>query len=94
MAGAKKKFVLHERRETLRLLISRKRRWVGCPRCGREVEWLTAADAAKLFGLSEREVFRLVENDRVHFLEIELESLLLCRRSLENLRSDRDPTNS
>lgn len=88
MSGAKKIFVLHEHRETLRLRVSRKRRRGVCPQCLREVEWLTAVEAAQFLGVSEREVFRLVENDNVHFLEVELESLLICRRSLENLRSD------
>lgn len=88
MAGAKKIFLLQERRETLRLRISKTHRSGICPRCKREVEWLTASEAARFSGLSERQVFRLVEGERVHFLEFESESLLICRPSLETLRAN------
>ena len=86
MAGAKKILLLQERRETLRLRINKRRRWATCPRCKEGVEWLSALEATALSGLSEREIFRLVERDRIHFLETELELLLICPRSLESHR--------
>lgn len=50
-----------------------------------EVEWFPAVEAAEFLSVSEREVFRLVEASRIHFLESDLHSLLICRRSLEGL---------
>ena len=81
MPKAKKYLLLHERKETWRIRIGKKRSNF-CELCEAEVEWLTSAEAAKMSGRSEREVFRLVENGQVHFAETEIGALMICSRSL------------
>jgi len=52
-----------------------------CEKCNRRVEMLPGETAAALSGLSEREIFRLIENGELHF--IEAERVFVCRNSLE-----------
>jgi hypothetical protein len=51
-----------------------------CPQCQALVEMTTPQIAAALFNLSEREIFRLIENGRLHFTEAE--RVFICRNSL------------
>ncbi len=51
-----------------------------CPQCQTLVEMLAPQIAAALSGLSEREIFRLIENERVHF--VETDRVFVCRNSL------------
>ena len=53
---------------------------VFCPQCHALVEMITPQIAAALCGLSEREIFRLIENGRLHF--VEAERVLVCPNSL------------
>lgn len=53
-----------------------------CPQCQASVEMTTPQIAAALVGSSEREIFRLIENALVHF--VEGERILICRDSLMN----------
>ena len=85
MAKAKKLFLLHEKRETWRMRIDRRRNAM-CPECQQEVNWLTGAVAAKVSDLSEREVFRLAESGKIHFAESQAGSLVVCQRSLSEKR--------
>jgi hypothetical protein len=43
---------------------------------------ITPPNAAALSGFSEREIFRLIENGRLHF--VEAERVYVCRDSLMN----------
>jgi hypothetical protein len=52
-----------------------------CERCGAEVDLLTPDRAARLLGLTSREIYRRVESGAVHFVEIEGGALLICCRS-------------
>jgi hypothetical protein len=45
-------------------------------------EMLTRETAARLSDFSEREIFRLIENGRLHFTEAE--RIFVCRNSLMN----------
>ena len=83
MSKAKKLFLLHERRETWRLRISSPKQQGRCGQCGKEVEWLPAAAAALVLGITEREIFRLAERGSIHFAESEAGSMLVCIGSLE-----------
>ncbi len=56
---------------------------VFCPQCMALVEMTTPRIAAALCGSSEREIFRLIENGRLHFLEAE--RIFVCRDSLTNI---------
>ncbi|MDQ3749982.1 MAG: hypothetical protein M3367_13380 [Acidobacteriota bacterium] len=51
-----------------------------CPQCQTLVEMFAPQIAAALSGLSEREIFRLIENERVHF--VETDRVFVCRNSL------------
>ena len=51
-----------------------------CGQCGTLVEMITTEAAAVLSGLSEREIFRLIEAAEIHF--VEAERVFICRNSL------------
>ena len=57
-----------------------------CPQCQALVEMLAPPVAAALTGLSEREIFRLIENGRLHFTEAE--RIFVCRNSLTDRSAD------
>ena len=77
-----KKEITFEVEETIILRQSRNRLEAFCPQCQALVEMTTPQTAAALCGLSEREIFRLIENGRLHFLEAE--RIFICRNSLES----------
>ena len=54
-----------------------------CSQCKKMTEMGTPKTAAVLTGISEREVFRLIEGAEVHF--IENARVLVCIESLRNL---------
>ena len=71
--------------ETERLLLVRGRSvsvtaW--CAGCGARVRMVTAGEAARLSGLSAREIFRRVEAATLHFTETNEGELLVCPDSL------------
>ena len=53
-----------------------------CPRCRAQSEMIAPQHAAALAGLSEREIFRLMEAGKIHF--IETDRVYVCRDSLTN----------
>ena len=53
-----------------------------CLECQALVDMLTPTAAALFFGLSEREIFRLIEAGKIHFLEAE--RVFVCTNSLTN----------
>jgi hypothetical protein len=69
--------------ETEELISIKARRSVNgfCRECGTQIEMLTAETAAGPSGLSERRIFRLIENGELHF--IEAERVFICRNSIE-----------
>jgi hypothetical protein len=82
MPKAKKLLLLHEKRETWRVHIG-EGRVAFCSRCAAETIWLTGNEAAHLADMSERRIFRLIENEKVHFQETKEGALLICSKSLE-----------
>ena len=42
-----------------------------CPKCNETVEFLTPEIIAAIAGTSEREIFRLIESGKIHFIEKE-----------------------
>ena len=50
-----------------------------CPQCNAFVEMVTTDAAALLTGLGEREIFRLIETDEIHF--VEAERVFVCQAS-------------
>jgi hypothetical protein len=61
-----------------------------CSECRKMTEMVTPKIAAALGGISEREVFRLIEGTEVHF--IENARILVCIESLRNLKADSNTT--
>lgn len=61
-----------------------------CSECKKMTRIVTPKTAAVLTGISEREVFRLIEITAVHF--IENDRILVCIESLRNLKSDSNTT--
>ena len=57
---------------------------VYCDECGQSVLMATPYAAAFVSGFTERDLFRLLENGHIHF--VELSRLLVCLRSLDRVR--------
>lgn len=53
-----------------------------CAGCRFEVRWLAPEEAMILAGISQREVFRLVENSHLHFAENGDGFVIVCADSL------------
>lgn len=51
-----------------------------CPTCGERVLMASPQTIAAVSSLTEREIFRLLERDKIHF--IETDRVLLCIRSV------------
>ena len=56
-----------------------------CEPCGIETTMILPQEAAKILQTTAREIFRLVESGKVHFLEAESGELFICRKSCQNL---------
>jgi hypothetical protein len=77
--------------ETERILTIR-RRWHEtdgwCEGCGKQVKFVTPETASAVSGLSVRAICRMVETDKVHFMETSNGSLLICLNSLLRLNEE------
>lgn len=60
---------------------------VDCPQCRASVRMLPANEAAIIARMSAREIYRLVEEESLHFIEDENGLLYICSESLRNLVS-------
>ena len=56
-----------------------------CVACGSDAVWITIPEAVSQTGRSARDIFWLVECQKLHFTETPEKQLLLCERSLTNL---------
>jgi hypothetical protein len=54
-----------------------------CEACGERVRLLTADEAARLRGVTPREIYRRVEAGQLHFFEAHDGLLLICFKSLD-----------
>ena len=68
--------IAFEVEETLILKQGGKLVYEHCPRCDQKVGMITPELLAKLYGTSEREIFRLLEAGLIHFVEVE--RVLVC----------------
>jgi len=53
-----------------------------CGSCGLRSTFISPAEAARLAGMSAREIYRRIEADDLHSLDTEDGDLLVCRNSL------------
>jgi hypothetical protein len=79
-----KREITFEVEETTIVRQGEKRLTQFCRQCQAPAEMLTPEIAARLSGLSEREIFRLIENGQIHFVEVE--RVFVCRDSLTAVR--------
>lgn len=68
--------IAFEVEETLILKQGEKLVYEHCPRCDQKVGMITPELLAKLYGTSEREIFRMLEAGLIHFVEVE--RVLVC----------------
>ena len=59
-----------------------------CDRCRQEVTWLTPNEALLLSKQSLREIFRLIEANKIHFTEDEAGFLFICPISLAQAQKE------
>ena len=59
-----------------------------CPECKSPVEMATPQVAAILTRLTEREIYRLVETNTVHF--VETDRVFICLNSLINFKAEKN----
>lgn len=57
---------------------------IACPECEGDEVMMAAESAASVFGFSRREIYRMVEEGKVHFVETKEGVLYVCPTSLEN----------
>lgn len=78
--------------ETERILIIRggaaSERRANCEVCGELVPLITVDEAAKLAHVGSRSIYRLVEAEKVHFIETSDKLLLICFDSICRRLSD------
>ncbi len=55
-------------------------RQTACAKCGEPM--LTAEQTAKMFGITQRRIFRIIETGAAHFTEAEAGALMICLNSL------------
>lgn len=52
-----------------------------CPSCG-EAQMVSPLLAAKLLKIGTREIYRLIETDKVHFVEMPDKQIFVCLQSI------------
>jgi hypothetical protein len=82
MKTKKRLEIVLEKHETTTISFNRNRRAkTFCPACGSNELHITVAEAAALFSTTAREIFRLIEAGKIHYLETETGALLICGNS-------------
>ena len=81
----RKKIITIETRQRI-LIRQNLRRAFWCKFCAAEVETLTPEQSAAIFDLDLREIYRNIENGRLHFIEAENRSPQICLNSLKNFK--------
>ena len=78
MSDRRRTEITVETHRTLRIRLCPRRVRLFCPSCVVEVEMVSVGEAAQAAGLSEREIFRLVESGELHHAEAPDGRLLIC----------------
>lgn len=55
-----------------------------CPQCGFSVRMVFPIEAASILDVSLREIFRLIDLGRFHFIETDEKVVMICVRSVAN----------
>ena len=83
----KRRTVITIEEKSIAVLHSQKRAHLSffCASCGANVLMLTVEEAARIFETTQLNIFRMVENNLVHFIETQTGLLLICKKSLQGL---------
>ena len=65
-----------------------------CSVCRRQMRMIAANEAGLIAKLRTRDIYRLVETGRLHFIEDPNGLLFVCSASLQQLGNESDPTES
>ena len=77
--------VVTNRRYIIRQATSGKQ--IACAECGEPM--LRVEQAADLFRIKQRRIFQIIENETVHFTEIEAGAVMICLTSLAEILDGR-----
>ena len=66
------------------IVLSETEEIIACPFCEGDEVMIVAESAASVFAFSRREIYRMVEAGKVHFLETAERVLFVCQKSLED----------
>ncbi len=69
-----------------------KRDAVGCKYCGLQARLIDPQSAARSIGITTRLIYRLIEANKVHFVENKEGQVLVCQNSLMEEVSSNDKT--
>ena len=82
-----KKSVKRETRQSVLILRTDKSMTGFCPICKENALFVQPSYLARFFGLSERRIFRSIENGDVHFNEDDAGQMLICLNSLSRTQA-------
>ena len=80
--------ILTETKQILLVLDSERAEHLYCSVCGEKTEMISPLAAARLFGVSTREIYRSIESGDLHYLEFEDRRIFVCLKSLRRSRLD------
>lgn len=72
--------VITNRRFIIRRNPSIKNEKIACAECGEPM--LATEKAAVILGIKQRRIFQIIENEAIHFNEIEKDAVMICLSSL------------
>jgi hypothetical protein len=67
-------------------------RQIACAECGEPM--LMTEQAAKIFGIKQRRIFQIIENEAAHFAETEACAVMICITSLAKILNNSDKQNN
>ncbi len=67
-------------------------RQITCAECGEPM--LTTEQAAGIFGIKQRRIFQIIENEAAHFTETKVGAVMICITSLAKILNNSDKQNN
>jgi len=84
MKITRKREIILERTRSVTIRFGDESGEIFCPVCEELIRFITVDQAATISEMTAREIFRLVEDERIHFQETKQGRLLVCLASLIN----------
>lgn len=82
---SKKYLITTEKHEVIEVRHNKSFQFKYCAQCEQQVEMMPLDAITCETGKSTRELFQLVENNSLHFIETERGYMLICRKSLTEI---------